>query len=949
MRFDQSIDRVVVKPGKTRTGSSLRILTGFRQLGMGTAIFVGCLVISNVLFTTNALAQAGQPAYEFRVPRLAANEALNLLARQAGIPLLYPHEAVRKIVTNPVHGRYSLSDALVILFRDTGLTGRVNRSGVLTISVDGQPDATIAKDDKREDIMSGEKEKSVFKGLAGALLAGLFGTTVAVAQDAGDVSTRVIEEVVVTAQKRSESIQDIPFAITALSQDSLDRAGIGSLEEFAYKVPGLAVSGQSNGRTQLNIRGINSDEVRRDNTRASETVGIYFDEIPLSTALYNPDLEPFDLARVEVLRGPQGTLYGSGSLAGTIRLVSRAPVMDEFEGLVDAGFASVKSGDVGYSVKGMVNLPFSENTLAARIAAYRVERAGWIDNLSDGPGGGDDVNRNNKWGIRASLLWAPTDRLALRPTYIRQVADSEGTAADNVDATGVQRLVNVGTLSAAQAFDPGGKYEQWKYLGQFHDDEVDIANLLINYDFDNFQVTSSSSYTERDVRVFANISDNNLGGGFFPAPPPPTGGSVNVLGIGLDDIKSIESFAQEVRLVSTHAGDFQWIAGVYYSDIDVDYEQPLVVTDPRGINSTPLVAALYSGWGEAPGVLLRTRDDLSTEQVAVFGEVAYRLIERLNATAGLRWFDVNQDFNRLESGRLTGSTSLVTTSNTTRDDGVNPRFLLSYEATGDVLLSAQAAKGFRLGGPQLFVPTVATSETQDCPGELAALGASYSPDGFDSETLWNYELAVKSTLLDGKAQFNASAFFVDYNNLQITTRLNCGFSFTDNAEGAESKGIEFEIQAVPAENLTIGFGGSYVDTELDADLSSGEAMKGDELIYVPNLKLNAFIDWSRPVTDTLSGYFSVNYQYTGEVEMFYPNSPRLPGARRSRTAGEYHTANLRVGVEAEKWELALVINNIWNEYATTYVDSINPGGPGGWATDTTIRPRTIGLNARYRF
>jgi iron complex outermembrane receptor protein len=905
-------------------------------------------MVAGVFFTMIAAAQADQPTYEFRVPQLLANEALNLLAQQAGVPLLYPHEAVRKIVTNPVNGRYSLSEALVILFGDTGLIGKVNQSGVLTITVDRQPDAAMAKDDKREGIMFDKKEKSILTGFAGALFAGLFGANHAVAQDAGDVSSGVIEEVVVTAQKRSESIQDIPFAITALSQDALDRAGISSLEEFAYKVPGLAVSGQSNGRTQLNIRGINSDEVRRDNTRVSETVGIYFDEIPLSTALYNPDLAPFDLARVEVLRGPQGTLYGSGSLAGTIRLVSRAPVMDEFEGLIDAGFASVKSGDVGYSVKGMVNLPLSEGAVAARIAAYQVERAGWIDNLSDGPGGNDDVNKNNKWGIRASLLWTPTDRLAIRPTYIHQVTDNDGTAADNVDATGVQRLVTVGTLSAAQAFDPSGKYEQWKYLSQFHDDEVDIVNLLINYDFDNFEVTSSSSYTERDLRVFANISDSNLGGGFFPAPPPATGGSVNVLGVGLDDLKSIESFAQEVRLTSTHAGDFQWIAGVYYSDIDVDYHQPLGVTDPRGISGSPLVAALYSDYGEAPGILLRTRDDLSTEQVAVFGEVTYRFAERVNATAGLRWFDVSQDFNRLESGRLTGSASLVTTSSTTKDDGFNPRFLLSYEATEDVLLSAQAAKGFRLGGPQLFVPTVATP-TLDCPSELAALGAGYDPDGFDSETLWNYELAVKSTLMDGTAQFNASAFLIDYNNLQITTRLNCGFSFTDNAEGAESVGIEFEFQAVLAKNLTLGFGGSYTDTELDADLSSREASKGDELIYVPNVKLNAFIDWSRPVTDTLTGYFSLNYQYTGEVEMFYPNSTRLPGSRRNRTADEYHTANLRVGVEAEKWELALVINNIWNEYATTYVDSINPGGPGGWVTDTTIRPRTIGLNAKYRF
>jgi iron complex outermembrane receptor protein len=757
-----------------------------------------------------------------------------------------------------------------------------------------------------------------------------------------------IEEVVVTAQKRAESIQDIPFAITALSQDTLDRAGITSLEEFAYKVPGLAISGQNNARTQINIRGINSGEVRRDNTRASETVGIYFDEIPLSTALYNPDLEAFDLARVEVLRGPQGTLYGSGSLAGTIRLVSQAPIIDEFEGLIDAGFNSVKSGDMGYSVRGMVNIPMGD-TAAARVAAYTTEHGGWTDNLSNGPGAGEDVNTNNKWGIRASLLWEPTANLSIRPTFIHQKTESDGTAEDQVEAVGVQRLIDIGTLTAADAFDPSQKYQQWKYLNQFHDDEVDIANLLINYDFENVQLTSSSSYTNRDVRVFANISENNLAGGFFIAPPPSTGGSINVLGIGLDDNKSIESFAQELRFTSTHDGDFQWIAGGYYSEIHVGYFQTLPVTDPRGITGVPtdpLVTALYSDFNSPPGILLTTEDSLETEQVAIFGEASYRFADRFNATVGLRYFDVEQVYFQRSQGRLNGNPPLLF-SRTTKDDGINPKFLLSYEASDDMLLSIQAAKGFRLGGPQLFVPTVSTPGA-DCPSDLAALGVAFDPNGFDSEELWNYELAMKSTWADGAVQFNASAFFIDYENLQITTRLTCGFSFTDNAEGAESKGIEFELQAAASENVTVGFGGSYTDTELTADLSSGEATAGDELNYVPNLKLNAFLDYSRPVTDTMNGYLSLNVQHTGDVEQFWKNGTNLP-VTRSRTADSYTTANLRIGVEQDQWEVAAYINNLWNEYGTTYIDSINPGGPAGWVTDTTIRPRVIGLNAKYRF
>ncbi len=327
----------------------------------------------------------------------------------------------------------------------------------------------------------------------GAVIAAVLTVGTPTGVSAQEAGAATLDEIIVTAQKRSQSIQDIPISITAMTQETMDRAGIDSLEEFAYKVPGLAISGQSNGRTQLNIRGISSGEIRRDNSRATETVGIYFDEVPLSIALYNPNMEPFDLERVEVLRGPQGTLYGSGSLAGTIRLVSRAPVMNEFEGLIDAGYTSVDDGDTGYSLKGVLNIPISDDTLAARVVAYQIDEAGWIDNLSDGPGGGEDVNSSSRSGIRASLLWTPTERLSIRPTYIHQTADTDGTPADNIEALGVQRLIDVGTLTPEQAFDPSGKYEQWKYHAQFYDDEIDIGNLHVLYDFDSSQLSSSTS------------------------------------------------------------------------------------------------------------------------------------------------------------------------------------------------------------------------------------------------------------------------------------------------------------------------------------------------------------------------------------------------------------------------------------------------------------------------
>ena len=785
----------------------------------------------------------------------------------------------------------------------------------------------------------------------GAVIAAVLSVGTPTGVSAQEAGAAALDEIIVTAQKRRQSIQDIPFAITAMSQETMDRAGINSLEDFAFKVPGLAISGQSNGRTQLNIRGISSGEIRRDNTRATETVGIYFDEVPLSTALYNPNLEPFDLERVEVLRGPQGTLYGSGSLAGTIRLVSRAPVMNEFEGLIDAGIASVKDGDTGYSLKGVLNIPLVDDTLAARIVGYQVEEGGWIDNLSDGPGGGKDVNSGTRWGLRASLLWTPTERLSIKPTFIHQTVNYDGTAIDSFEALGVDRLVDVGTLTPEQAFDPSGKHEQWKYHAQFYDDEIDIANLHVLYDYDGYQLSSSSSYTSRDIAVRSDISTNNIAGAFFPASPPATGGSQNVLGILLDDSKDISSFAQEFRLTSTGDSDLQWIAGLYYSDIDVDYFQAMVVTDPRGVTGVPddpLVIALYEPYGNPPGHLVELDDDYTTEQVAVFGEANYRFADKWQATVGLRWFDVEQKFTQRRSGRLTGAFEPNIFTNKSSEDGINPKFILSYEASDDILLSVQAAQGFRLGGPQSFVPTVAVGPGNDCPADLAALGVTVDPDGFGSESLWNYELGLKSVWADSTVVFNAAAFFIDYQDLQASTRLNCGSSFTSNAGGAESKGIELELQVMATDDLRFSLGGSYIDTELTDDLPSGEGLKGDELNYVPNVKFNATMDYSRPLSGSRSAYMTLSYQYTGTVQLFYKQAANVP-TTRDRSADAYDTVNLRIGVEAEKWEIAVYANNLLDEFATSYVDSITPNGPGGWVNDTVIRPRTIGLNAKFKF
>jgi len=760
----------------------------------------------------------------------------------------------------------------------------------------------------------------------------------------GALSAAVLEEIQVTAQKRAEGVQDVPFAITAVNGDDLDISGIDSLEEYAYLVPGLAISAQDNGRTQINIRGINSGEVRRDNSRAFETVGLYLDEIPLSLVLYNPNLDSFDFARVEVLRGPQGTLYGSGSLAGTIRMISNAPDMEEFSGRIDAGFESVSQGDTGYSVKGMLNAPIVEDVLAARIVAYMNETGGWIDNLAPGPYGGTDVNSGEKNGVRASLLWTPNDNIRIRPTYIHQETNNDGTAEDHFLA-GTSDFVAAGLV--ADDFDPSGKHQQWVFNPQIYEDEMDIFNITAEFDVGDYTVTSSSSWTERDIKVTA---DATLIGGlalFFAR------GAIGqpILGILFDDLKSTESFSQELRISSNSSGPLQWIGGIFYSEQDLDYAQPLFATDPAA-----LAVPIYAPFGVEVGMLNESSSVLDYEQQAVFGELSYDFSEEWSGTIGLRWFDVEQSFDTGGRGILTGAPVSNPTIESS-EDGVNPKFLVSYTPTDDLLFSAQASQGFRLGGPQSFVPLVDSPGLQ-CQAILNDTGLDFDRNGYDSETLWNYELAMKSTLADGAVRFNASIFKINYEDLQITSAIAdttgqnriCGFSVTTNAGEATSQGLEMELVMQPTDDLTLSFSGAYIDTELEDDLPNGDATSGDELLFSPNWTFSAVAYYERPLTDMLAGYANVIYQHTGASEMFFPNSIQVQLGVADTSLDSYDTVNLRLGVKSEQWEASLFANNLFDEYTATYTQTLGvPGPAGGSGTNTVLQPRTVGVNMKYKF
>ncbi|WP_235015393.1 TonB-dependent receptor [Oceanicoccus sp. KOV_DT_Chl] len=373
-----------------------------------------------------------------------------------------------------------------------------------------------------------------------------------------------IEEVLVTATKRSTSIKDVPFSINAQTQQDIQRAGAGSLEDLARNVAGLSIQNLGPGQSQVSIRGVSAGQVIRDQPGVKEQVGIYLDESVISLSLFTPDFDLFDLNRVETLRGPQGTLFGSGSVGGTVRYITNQPTFESVEGLIEANFHTVTDGEEGGHFKGMVNIPISD-TLAMRVVAYNTEYAGYIDALGENGARSRDVNGGTRTGGRIALKFQPTESLTITPRITYQELESDGFNRQEVFNLYANPYTT--TRPAIQL----GEREQYLLLDEKFTDETLLADLVVEINLDAFDITSITSYTERDILVSRDASA--LTGSVSVDVGIPDAGVL--LPSNLRDTTDLEQLTQEVRLSSNGNGALQWLVGAFYSDTDREYEQRL--------------------------------------------------------------------------------------------------------------------------------------------------------------------------------------------------------------------------------------------------------------------------------------------------------------------------------------------------------------------------------------
>jgi iron complex outermembrane receptor protein len=776
----------------------------------------------------------------------------------------------------------------------------------------------------------------------------------AVAQTGPGQDTQANDTIIVTATKRASTVQDIPFSINAQTEEDIQRSGAVTIEDLSRNVAGLTVQNLGPGQSQVAVRGVSAGQIIRDQPGVKEQVGVYLDESVISLSLFTPDLDLFDLSRVETLRGPQGTLFGSGSVGGTIRYITNQPDLDEVEGLVEGNLNLVDGDDLGGHLKGAINVPIAPGVAAIRVVGYHTEYGGFINALREGGGIDEDVNDGRRTGGRIALTVQPTPDISITPRVVYQEIRSNGFNR--------QEVYNLYANQFTDPTEPGGREpvvfderQQFLLLNEDFADDTLILDNVLEWDFGAAAFTSVTSYIDRDILVSRDASA--LTGSVSVDLGFPDAGVL--LPSNLVDTTDLQTFTQEIRLASETSGPFQWLIGGFYSDVERLYSQRLPTPGYDAFTDAVLgagtSAAVANGFG--PDSPYNADLPYDIKQTALFGEASYDLTERLTATAGLRYYDFKEERRFTSGGLFSNGDDQV---DETKSDGFSPRFLLSYDATDNLTFNAQASKGFRLGGVNDPL-----NETL-CSAEDEATYGGF--DRYDDETLWNYEAGVKSQF--SGITFNAAAFYTDIQNLQVTADAgSCSSRVVFNAD-AHTMGVEVELSAQPVEGLDLSVAGSLIEAEFDETRlkANGDVLEGiregNRLPSVPNFQIAASAYYTVPVTSTMDAFAGITFQHVGS-RFTQPgdqeNNPRsfvhgLPFGGAPATATtvldlklpDYQLVNISAGIDmAEGLEIVAYINNIFDENALLSFDRERGGRARlGFSTN---QPRTFGLTVRKGF
>jgi iron complex outermembrane receptor protein len=747
------------------------------------------------------------------------------------------------------------------------------------------------------------------KSRAGRLVALVLGVAARTAAGAGESGEAdALPEVMVTAQKRSENLQTVPLSITTFaSQDLQDRA-VTNFMDYATSVPNLGFGasgdGAANART-ISIRGVSGDN----------TTGFYLDETPLPDSL---DPHIVDIDRIEVLRGPQGTLYGARSMGGTVRLLTHQPDPTEWSLSTHGGISSTAHTNApNYIGDAVLNLPVIQDRVALRMVGFFDREAGFFKRrfpVTPGSSSFDtirDVGRSVVQGGSAALLWKVTDDLTVTPRILHQENAYNGLPFADATPTDLKPT----NLVQTRNFD----------VLENGSDRWTLYSLGLHYALPWGDVVSSTSYFDRLIVEHEDQSD--IVSLFF------FGGEPHFSRIA--ELKPLHRFVQEVRFASALTGPAQFVVGAFFSNTNGQFSP--------GYYPPVIVPGLTAASGYPGDLFFYQSYSTTIREPAIFGELSYKLTPRLKLTAGARWYEIAITASGTEQGAASG-VPVFDSPTTLTEVGVNPKFQADYQLTGDAMVYASASKGFRPGG---IVPTVPSADVLGCPASLAGLGlTTEDTHRYKSDRLWNYELGTKTAWLDNRLIVNADAFYIDWQNIQQQILLPCGFQFRTNAGAAKSEGGELEVHARPVRGLDFSSGIGYqhaVITKAGAGGAASPLQPGTRVYQVPDWTANAAVTYSLPLRGDLNLVGNLTYSYVGESKSAN-NDPFDP-----RTRSPYALLDARVALAFARYEVALLGKNLTNERANLADNrSIAVEFPGR-PRIVTNQPITVGLEFRAAF
>ena len=765
-----------------------------------------------------------------------------------------------------------------------------------------------------------------------------FGSVVAIsAMESGqliadDTEADNVEEIVVTATKRESKIEDLPMSVQAITGSRLDNAGVNDFMDYAELIPSLSYIQYGPGRSAFYIRGT-SDGNFGNLAGPNTTVAMYLDESPINTVGLNPDLHIYDMERIEVLNGPQGTLYGSSAQGGTVKLITNKPQREEFEAGFEVDASGGKEAANSDSFEGFINIPVSDS-LAARVSAYSVNEGGFIDlvggtktfsasNYSVPLLGESNHNESTVEGYRASFKAWINDNLTATLTHINQESKTIGSWDHQPDT--------LGDLKSS------------KVIGEFTDDEWNQTSLTLEGSFNDTSFTYAGTFFDRDVRYLWDYNDYVE---YYNLDSPATNGfgynsyytcdyysyyyygtfegACNDPTMWADYSLDMERETHELRFNGGEEGDrLQWLIGVFYDKLENPYKYTYKWPGMQSYYSDGTwngtgIAGREGIWWEADNL----RED---ETKAIYGEMTYALTDKTAITVGLRSFDSELHFDA-QDGYFGGFGTAFYGHEADRiekDSGISPKVALAHHLDNGGLLYLNYSQGYRPAG------TNRTNKNSDA-----------APLYYDSDELNNYEIGYKYTNADGTLKFNSAYYLMNWEDMQtaVYDRNLATIQFNTNIGDAVIQGIETDLTLLTENGFTIIAGATFTNPELDDNfILSGviQATPGTQLANVSKHKISLAINKEFQIASGREGYWDLSLSRTGK---------RKSSLTNPINQGAYTLGNFSAALEGDKWTGVLYVDNFLDTRAVIWEYS-------GYRPETkfTNRPREVGLRLKYKF